>query len=210
MKLIIFGPQGSGKGTQAEVLSAKLKVPHISSGDIFRNQIQSQTELGRLAKDYIDQGKLVPDDLTIKMIKDRLEQSDAGAGFILDGYPRTIAQAEALDRVVNIDQVLEVWISDEESLMRLGGRRSCPVDGTIYHLKFNPPKVQNQCDKCQATLIILQDDTEPVINKRLGQYHQQTEPLKKYYQLQGKLMAIDGRPPIADVTTEIFNKLGII
>ena len=163
MNIIIFGPQGSGKGTQAEVLSEKLNIPHISTGDIFRENIKNQTELGQKAKQYIDQGQLVPDDIVIDMIKDRLSQTDAKQGFVLDGYPRTIPQAEALDQIIKVDQVLEVWISDEESIMRLGGRRSCPKDGNIYHLKFNPPKEDGICDKCGGQLTIREDDTEKLI-----------------------------------------------
>jgi len=209
MKLLIFGPQGSGKGTQAEILSEKLDMPHISTGDIFRENVKNQTELGQKAKAYMDQGQLVPDDIVIAMIKNRLSQTDANFGFVLDGYPRTIPQAEALDRITKIDKILEVWISDDESLMRLGGRRSCQKCGAVYHLKFNPPKNESQCDKCGSRLIIREDDTEAVIKERLQQYHQQTEPLVKYYQDQNKHIKIDGMPPIIDVTSEIFSKLFI-
>ncbi len=209
MNLIIFGPQGSGKGTQAEALSKKLNSPHISTGDIFRENIQNQTELGRKAKEYIDKGQLVPDEIVIELIKDRLNQTDCQSGFILDGYPRTMPQAEVLDQVISINKVLEVWISDEESVNRISGRRSCPKCGTVYHLKFNPPKHQDKCDQCQEELIIREDDTEEVIKKRLAEYHQQTEPLKEYYQSQGKLIKIDGMPVIAEVTKEIFTKLNI-
>jgi len=208
MNFIIFGPQGSGKGTQADILSDKLKIPHISTGDIFRENIKNQTGLGQKAKKYMDVGQLVPDDIVIEMIKDRLDQADCGQGFILDGYPRTIPQAEALDRIIKIDKVvMEVWISDEESIKRLSGRRTCPKCGAIYHLAFNPPQKENKCDKCGSALIVREDDSEPVIRKRLSQYHEQTEPLKEYYQKQGKLIKIDGMPPIAEVTKEILEKL---
>ncbi|MBU1131113.1 adenylate kinase [Patescibacteria group bacterium] len=207
MNIIIFGPQGSGKGTQAEVLAKKFNIPHISTGDIFRDNIKNQTELGNKAKEYIDKGQLVPDDLTIKLIKDRLSQPDSKSGFILDGYPRTIPQAEALDRVVDIDKVLEVWISDEESITRLAGRRSCPQCGAVYHLKFNPPRQDEKCDKCNKTLIIREDDTEEVIKKRLEQYHRQTEPLIEYYQNQDKHLKIDGMPPIPEVTKQINEEI---
>ena len=209
MNLIIFGPQGSGKGTQAEALAKKLNIPHISTGDIFRENIENQTELGQDAKKYMDRGQLVPDEIVIELIKERLKQTECQSGFILDGYPRTIPQAEVLDQVVKIDKVLEVWISDEESIMRLGSRRSCPKCGAVYHLKFNPPKQENKCDKCQTELIIREDDTKDVIKKRLTEYHQQTEPLKEYYQSQGKLIKIDGMPAITRVTEEIDKKLEI-
>lgn len=210
MNFIIFGPQGSGKGTQAEILADKLNIPHISTGDIFRENIKNQTELGKKAKEYIDQGKLVPDDLTIELIKNRLNQADCLQGFILDGYPRTIPQAEALDRIIMIDKVvMEVWISDEESVKRLSGRRTCSKCGAVYHLVFNSPQKENKCDKCGSGLIIREDDKEEVIKKRLTEYHQQTEPLKEYYRKQGKLLTIDGMPPIPEVTREILKKLRI-
>ncbi len=209
MNLIIFGPQGSGKGTQAKILAEKLGIPHVSTGDIFREQIKSQTELGKKAEKYISQGQLVPDDLTIELIKNRLNQLDCQLGFVLDGYPRTIPQAKALDPIINIDKVLEVWILDEESIMRLGGRRSCTKCGAVYHLKFNPPKKDEKCDNCGGQLIVREDDMEPVIKKRLAEYHEQTESIKDYYQQQGKLIKIDGMPPIAEVTKEIFKKLNL-
>jgi len=209
MNLIIFGPQGSGKGTQAKVIAEKLNIPHISTGDIFRDNINNQTDLGRKAKKYMDVGQLVPDDIVIEMIKVRLSQTDCRPGFILDGYPRTILQAEVLDKITEIDKVLEVWISDKESVSRISGRRSCPIDGSVYHIKYNPPKEEGRCDKCQGKLLVRGDDTEPVIIKRLAQYHEQTEPLKKYYQKQSKLIEVDGMPPIKDVTKEIFEKLRI-
>jgi adenylate kinase len=210
MNLIIFGPQGSGKGTQADILTDKLQIPHISTGDIFRDNMKNQTELGNKAKWYIEKGQLVPDEIVISMIKDRLNQPNCQKGFILDGYPRTIPQAKALDRIIKIDKVvMEVWISDEESIRRLNGRRSCQKCGAIYHLEFNPPQKENKCNKCGSNLVIREDDKEEVIKKRLAEYHQQTEPLKEYYQKQGKLITIDGMPPIAEVTKEIFDKLEI-
>jgi len=209
MNLIIFGPQGSGKGTQAKVLSEKLNIPHISTGDIFRENIKNKSDLGIKAKVHIEQGKLVPDEIVIEMIKIRLNQMDCSLGFILDGYPRTIPQAEVLDKIVNIDKVLEVLITDEESISRISGRLSCSVDGSVYHLKYNLPKTEGKCDKCGGNLIIREDDTEPVIKKRLSQYHEQTEPLKDYYQKQGKLINIDGMPEIKEVSEEILRKLKI-
>jgi len=209
MNLIIFGPQGSGKGTQAKILSEKLKIPHISSGYIFRENINNQTKLGKKAKEYIDQGHLVPDKLTVELIKERLNQADCKPGFILDGYPRTLAQAQALDQIVKIAKALEVWISDKESIMRISGRRTCSGCDTVFHLKFNSPAKENICDKCGGQLFIRDDDQEEVIKKRLELYHQQTEPLINYYKTQNKLIKIDGQPPIPEVTKEIFKKLDI-
>lgn len=209
MNIIIFGPQGSGKGTQADILAEKLKIPHISTGDIFRDNIKSQTKLGKLAQTFIDRGNLAPDEITIKIIKERLVKVDAQNGFILDGYPRNLAQVQALEQIIKTDLAMEVWISDSEALKRIGGRRSCLKCNAIYHLEFNPPKVQGKCDKCQSELIIRDDDKEEAIKKRLELYHQQTEPLIKYYQEQGIYLKIDGMPPIPEVTKEIFEKLKI-
>lgn len=207
MNLIIFGPPGSGKGTQAEALSKKLHVPQITMGELFRGEISQQSAVGKKIELIINQGDLVDDQLTLEVLKKRLNQTDCQSGFILDGYPRTIPQAEALDQVVNIDRVLEVWISNEESIRRLVGRRSCPKCGAVYHLEFNPPLQHGKCDKCRTDLIIREDDIEEVIKKRLSQYHKQTEQLKEFYQKQGKLITIDGMPSILKVTEEIFKKI---
>jgi len=209
MKIVIFGPQGSGKGTQAKILSAKLKVPHISMGDLFRENIAQQTEPGRQAKKYHDLGRLVPDDLTIQLINDRLSQSNCRFGFILDGFPRTVPQAQALAKIVQLDKVLEIWISDAETIRRLGSRRSCIKCGAIYHLEFNPSKVPGQCNECGSQLVIREDDTAAIIKERLAQYHQQTEPIKEFYQRQNKLVTIDGTPPIAEVTGQIVKQLNL-
>jgi adenylate kinase len=187
MNIVIFGPQGSGKGTQAQTLSEKLNVPSITMGDLFRNEVGLKSAIGQKIEDLINQGKLVEDDLTIEVLKNRLSRTDCQSGFILDGFPRNLDQAAALDKITAVDKALEIWISDEESIKRISGRRSCPQCGAVYHLITNPSTTDEVCDKCQTKLIIRDDDKEEVIGKRLEQYHRQTEPLIDYYQKQKKL-----------------------
>jgi adenylate kinase len=207
MKIIIFGPQASGKGTQAQVISEKYIVPQITMGDLFRNEISQKSAIGQKIEGLINQGKLVEDELTFNVLKNRLRQADCQNGFILDGFPRNINQAKALDQIIKIDVALEIWISDQESIKRIGGRRSCPKCGTVYHLITNPAKVAEVCDKCQSQLIIREDDKIEVIKKRLEQYHQQTEMLIDYYQQQKKLIKINGTPSIPVVTKDVLARL---
>jgi len=202
--IIILGPQGSGKGTQAEALKEKFNIPHISTGEIFREEINNNTKLGIKIKTFVNQGKLVSDDITNQVIEKRLKKSDCENGFILDGFPRNLNQAEFLDNIVTIKYVLEIWISDQESIKRISQRRSCPQCALIYHLKFKPPKNDGVCDKCQSKLIIRADDKEEAIKKRLQTYHTQTEPLIKYYQAKNIYYKIDGQPPIPKVTKAIM------
>lgn len=178
MKLILLGPPGAGKGTLAESLSKKLNLPILSTGNILRDAVTNETQLGKKAKAFMDAGKLVTDDLIIALMDEKLSKCD---GFILDGFPRTIAQAEALDKICDIDIALSLDIDDEVIIKRMTGRRTCPKCGMTYHLEHNPPKSKDICDKCSSELIIRSDDNEKVVIDRLETYHKQTKPLKDYY-----------------------------
>jgi len=202
--IIILGPQGSGKGTQADILSKKFNIPHISTGKIFRGQIKNKTELGRKLKSLVNHGRLVPNEITNEIIKNRLSENDCQNGFILDGFPRNLNQAEFLDKITDINLVLEIWISDEETISRISQRKSCPKCGAIYHLKFKPPQKDEICDKCQKKLIIRDDDKEKAIKKRLKIYHKQTELLIEFYKNKGIYHKINGMPLIPEVTKEIM------
>jgi len=207
-RIIMLGPQGSGKGTQADMLTAKLGIPKISTGDIFRQNIKDGTELGQKVKAIIDEGKLVPDELTNDIMKNRIKEPDCANGFILDGYPRNLFQAEALDKVTQITHVLEVYIPDKESVKRISGRRSCHC-GRVYHLEYNPPKNDEVCDDCGEKLYIRDDDKPEAIQERLKIYHEQSEPLVEYYKEKGVHVRIDGLPPIEEVSKEIVEKLDV-
>ena len=210
MRLILLGPPGAGKGTQAEVLIKKLGVPQISTGDILRNAIKNGTPVGLKAKSYMDAGDLVPDDVIIGVVKERLTGEDCRSGYIFDGMPRTIAQAQALDdQGVTIDLVISIEVPDETIIMRLGGRRSCPECGMIYHVKTKPPSKPDVCDACGAALIIRKDDAEETIKNRLLTYHKETEPLKAYYEAQGKLKSVNGAGAISETNNEVLRILGI-
>ncbi len=214
MKLVVLGAPGAGKGTQAVILAEKLKVPHISTGDIFRSNIKEGTPLGKLAKQYIDSGALVPDDVTIGIVKDRLQKPDCKNGFILDGFPRTIAQAQSLDDMLasmgtKLDKVLDLEVEDEVIIKRLSGRRVCPDCSASYHIDFNPPKKDAICDSCGAKLIQREDDREQTVINRLKTYHAQTEPLIGYYRGKGILKEAQGKGQIAETTIEVFKALGI-
>ncbi len=207
MNYIILGAPASGKGTQAELISEKLNIPTISSGVILRENIQKKTELGLKAKDVMNKGQLVSDDIMIDLIKNRLNQEDCLNGYVLDGFPRTISQAKALDEITQIDKIIDVVISDEAAIKRIISRRMCKSCGATYHLIFNPSQVENVCDKCNGELYLRDDDKEEVVKERLKVYHNQTELLKKYYR--DKIIKIDGMPSIKEVTQDIFNKLNI-
>jgi len=213
MRLVLLGPPGSGKGTQAQRLVERYKIPQISTGDIFRQAVRDQTELGKRAKEYMDRGELVPDEVVVGMVEERLGQSDCKNGFILDGFPRTIAQAEALDKLLagkgeKLDAVLEISVPDEEVVKRLSGRRTCRQCGAMYHIEFNPPKEPGKCDKCRGELYQRDDDKEEVIKSRLQVYHSQTAPLIEYYQKEGLLKKIDGLGGIEEVFARIVDALG--
>ena len=206
MKIVLIGPQGSGKGTQAKLLKEKFGIPHISTGDIFREAIAEKTELGLKAKEIIDKGNLVPDEITNKIVKERLQKEDCKKGFILDGYPRNINQAKALDSFAKIDYAVEIFVPDEISIKRLSSRRQCPKCGAIYGLDI-PPKKDNICDKCGAELYQRDDDRPEAIKKRLEVYHKETEPVLDYYREKGILVRVDGTKPIKDVFEDIVRKI---
>ena len=210
MNLILVGPPGAGKGTQGEILSKKLGIDTISTGAMLRAAIKNGTEVGKLAQQYIDEGKLVPDDVIIKIVKERLSEPDCANGFILDGFPRTTAQAEALtESGVKIDKVLSIELADEIIVGRLSARRECSKCAAPYHMEFNRPKVDGVCDKCGGELIQRADDNPETIKKRLNVYHEQTEPIKEYYDKLGLLVKAYGQDEIADTTKEVFKALGL-
>jgi adenylate kinase len=208
LNLILLGPPGSGKGTQGERLQADLRLPYYATGDILRAEVREGTELGREAKQYMDRGDLVPDEVIIGMIAERVESAEAADGFILDGFPRTAAQAEALDEEVErlerrLTAALLVDVPDEEVVRRLSGRRTCEKEGHIFHVDFDPPKKEGVCDVCGGRLIVRDDDTPEVVKNRLAQYHAKTEPLVSYYEDKGILRRVDGRQAPEDVTDRI-------
>ena len=201
MKLILLGAPGAGKGTQAEIICQHINIPAISNGNIIREALNSGTEMGLKAKSYMDSGKLVPDEVVINIIKERLAQDDCKNGFILDGFPRTIAQAEALDRMgIEIDRVIDIEVPDEKITERLSGRRVCGECGASYHLLYKKPQVEGVCDKCRGALVQRKDDQPQTILERLAVYHDQTEPLKGYYEKKGKLFIVEGQEEVADTT----------
>ena len=201
MNLILLGAPGAGKGTQAEIICEKLGIPTISTGNMIREALKSGTEMGKKAKSYMDEGKLVPDDVVIGIIQERLAQDDCKAGFILDGFPRTIAQAEALDAMgVAIDRVIDIDVADDRIMQRLSGRRVCGACGASYHIDHKPPKAEGVCDKCGAELIQRKDDHPDTIAERLKVYHEQTEPLKGYYEKTGKLRTVEGQEELEETT----------
>lgn len=209
MIILIMGAPGAGKGTQADLLAETLHIPKISTGDIFRKNIAGKTDLGKKALAYIEKGKLVPDDITVSIVNDRITNDDCVKGFILDGFPRTLSQAVELDSVLTgigkrVDKVFNIEVKDDCIIKRLGGRRVCPQCGRIYHITSLPPMTAGICNECKLDLIIRDDDSESTILRRLNVYHAQTEPLVKYYKEQGKLNRIDGELPPEDVTRKIF------
>lgn len=205
--IILFGPQGSGKGTQASLIHKNFHIPHISTGDIFRENIKNETELGKKVQQIISEGHLVPDEITNEIVKDRLEKEDCQNGFVLDGFPRNLKQAEFLDSFIKIDLALEIWISDEEAVERIGLRRTCSECGSVYHLTHIVPKKEGICDKCGGELIIREDDQEGAIKKRLKTYHEQTEDIIDHYKQLKVYNRIDGMRSIEDVNTEVTKLL---
>lgn len=208
MKLILLGPPGAGKGTQAEILSKDLAIPTISTGNILRAAVKAGTPIGRKAKAFMDAGKLVPDEVIIQIVAQRIAQSDCAEGFILDGVPRTIAQAEALDAAgVRFDRVLSLEITDQEIEERMSGRRVCSKCGASFHIHARPTKVEGVCDNCGGPVVQRDDDKPETVRHRLEVYHQQTEPLKDYYQAKGLLTLVDNRPTIEATTQAIMEAL---
>ena len=210
MNIIFFGAPGAGKGTQAEIVSEKLNIPTISTGAIIRAAIKAGTDMGKSAQSYIEKGALVPDEVVIGIIKDRLEEDDCKNGFILDGFPRTIPQAEALDKMgVRIDTVLELHVPDEEIVTRMSGRRVCSKCGATYHVKYNPSTAGDKCDKCGDVLSIRKDDDPEVVKSRLVVYHNETEPLKEYYGAKGIVKTVVGQEKLEDTTKLTLEAFGI-
>lgn len=208
MKIILLGAPGAGKGTQAEVISQKLNIPSLSTGNMLREAQKKGTPLGQQAKSYMESGQLVPDELVIGIIKERMAQPDCAGGFILDGFPRTVAQAEALDQMgVAIDRVIEIDVPDEAIVTRMSGRRVCEGCGASYHLTHNPPAAEGVCDKCGGKLVTRKDDDPKTVQQRLETYHRQTQPLVDYYQKAGKLRTIDGNQPLEEASAAILRAL---
>ena len=211
MKLILLGAPGAGKGTQAEVVSEKYNIPTISTGNIIRAALKNGTKMGLKAKAYIDSGRLVPDDVVIGIIEERLSQEDCQNGFILDGFPRTIPQAEALDAMnVSVDAALSIEVADREIVKRMSGRRVCEKCGASYHTEFKKPLKDGICDACDGTLVIRKDDEPDTVLDRLDIYHKQTEPLKSYYKEQGKLIEVQGQPQVEDTIALVLAALSEI
>ena len=213
MKIVMLGAPGAGKGTQAKMIAAKYQIPHISTGDIFRANIKNGTELGKKAKSYMDQGLLVPDELTVDLVIDRLAQDDCKNGYILDGFPRTIPQAEALDAALaklgeKMDYAIDVHVPDENIVSRMSGRRACTGCGATYHIVYNPSKKGDCCEVCGEKLILRDDDKPETVQKRLNVYHEQTQPLIDYYTKQSILRTVDGTQDMNDVFAEIVKILG--
>lgn len=213
MKIIMLGAPGAGKGTQAKKIADSYHIPHISTGDIFRANIKEGTELGKKAKEYMDQGLLVPDELVVNLVVDRVQKEDCANGYVLDGFPRTIPQAECLDEALTklntkIDYAINVEVPDENIINRMSGRRACVSCGATYHIVNVPSKVEGICDRCGKELILRDDDKPETVKKRLDVYHEQTQPLIDYYTKQGCLVEVDGTQAMKDVFASIVKILG--
>lgn len=213
MKIIMLGAPGAGKGTQAKKIAEKYEIPHISTGDIFRLNIKNGTELGKKAKEYMDQGLLVPDELVVDLVVDRLAKEDCKKGYVLDGFPRTIPQAEALDQALEkagekMEFAIDIEVPDENIVTRMSGRRACVGCGATYHLTYAPTKTEGICDACGAELILRDDDQPETVRKRLNVYHEQTQPLITYYKNSGILKSIDGTVDIEEIFAAIEKLLG--
>ncbi|WP_369261335.1 adenylate kinase [Streptomyces sp. R35] len=213
MRIVLVGPPGAGKGTQAAFLAKNLSIPHISTGDLFRANISQQTELGKLAKSYMDKGELVPDEVTIAMAKDRMEQPDAEHGFLLDGFPRNVSQAEALDEMLSaeamkLDGVLDLEVPEDEVVRRIAGRRICRNDSAhVFHVTYKPAKTEGVCDVCGGELYQRDDDSEETVRTRLEVYHTQTEPIIDYYKAQGLVVTISALGKVDEVTGRAMEAL---
>ena len=213
MKIIMLGAPGAGKGTQAKMIADKYGIPHVSTGDIFRANIKNGTQLGMEAKQYMDQGLLVPDELTVKILLDRVAQDDCKNGYVLDGFPRTIPQAEVLDKALTelgdkIDYAINVDVPDENIVRRMGGRRACLSCGATYHIEHVPPKKEGICDTCGQELVLRDDDKPETVQNRLNVYHEQTQPLIEFYNAKGVLKTVDGTADMKDVFAAIGAILG--
>ncbi|MFD6416792.1 adenylate kinase [Streptomyces sp. NPDC060194] len=214
MRIVLVGPPGAGKGTQAAFLAENLGIPHISTGDLFRANISQKTELGRAAKSYMDAGNLVPDEVTIGMAEDRMKQADAAGGFLLDGFPRNVAQAQALDAFLSgqgaaLDAVLDLEVPEDEVVKRIAGRRICRNDSAhVFHVSYAPPAVEGVCDTCGGELYQRGDDTEATVRNRLDVYHRETEPIIDHYKAQGLVVTISALGKVAEVTSRAMAALG--
>ncbi|WP_132244874.1 adenylate kinase [Marinisporobacter balticus] len=213
MRLILLGPPGAGKGTQASGIIEKFDIPHISTGDIFRKNIKEGTNLGKKAKEYMDQGLLVPDELVVAIVEDRLQQEDCKKGFLLDGFPRTVIQAEQLDKVLDnmnvaLDKVINIDVDKSILVERAVGRRICKSCGATFHIQFNPPKEAGVCDKCGEALYQRADDNEETVSKRIEVYLNETQPLIEYYKNKGMIATIDGQQEIDKVFKDVLSSLG--
>ena len=213
MKIIMLGAPGAGKGTQAKMIAEKYSIPHVSTGDIFRANIKNGTELGKQAKEYMDAGKLVPDELTVKILLDRVAQDDCKDGYVLDGFPRTIPQAEVLEDALNklgdkIDYAINVDVPDENIVRRMSGRRACLKCGATYHIEHIPPKQEGICDTCGSELVLRDDDKPETVLNRLKVYHEQTQPLIDFYTERNVLKTVDGTKDMKDVFADIISILG--
>lgn len=210
MNIVLLGAPGAGKGTQAKILSEKLSLPIISTGNIIRDVLKSGSELGEKAKSIVDSGKLLPDNIVIDIVKERLNQQDCENGFILDGFPRTIPQAEALDMLdITIDKVIDIEVDDEKIISRMSGRRICEKCGSSYHLIYNKPNVDGVCNNCAGALIQRKDDHPDTVKERLKVYHNETEPLKLYYKKQDKLIIIEGYGDIQEISKKVISALEV-
>lgn len=209
MKIVMLGAPGAGKGTQADMITKKYGIPHISTGDIFRTNIKNGTELGKKAKGYMDAGKLVPDSLVVDLVIDRIHQEDCSRGYVLDGFPRTIPQAEALDKALaadhdKLDVAIDVEVPDEDIVKRMSGRRACLKCGATYHIVYNAPKTEGKCDNCGSDLVQREDDKPETVLNRLSVYHKETQPLIDYYNKENLLKTVDGTKDLNDVFTDII------
>ena len=210
MKLILLGAPGAGKGTQADILSRKCNIPTISTGNILRAAMKEGTPVGLQAKEYVDNGKLVPDDVIVGIVRERLAKDDCKNGWILDGMPRTIPQAQALeDCGIQVDTALSIEIADETIVERMSGRRTCKNCGATFHVVSNPPKVEGKCDACGGELTIRKDDAPETVKQRLAVYHKETEPLKDFYAQRGKLKTVDNQPTVEETTAQVLKVLGL-
>lgn len=213
MKIIMLGAPGAGKGTQAQMIADKYGIPHVSTGDIFRANIKEGTALGMEAKEYMDQGLLVPDELTVRILLDRVAREDCGDGYVLDGFPRTIPQANVLDEALEklgdkIDYAIDVDVPDDNIVRRMSGRRACLACGATFHIENVPPKKEGICDRCGTELVLRDDDREETVQKRLDVYHEQTQPLIEFYRRKGILEVVDGMKPMQEVFADITAILG--
>lgn len=209
MRLILLGAPGAGKGTQAEFIMSKLGIPSISTGNLLRNAMSHGTELGKQVKEAMEGGHLVSDELVLQLVKERIAQPDCQKGMIFDGFPRTLAQAEALDEIMKVDMALFIHVDDEVIIKRMGGRRTCPECQTTYHVESHPPKVEGICDKCGAKLGVRDDDKPEVVRERLSVYHKQTEPIVNYYKAKGLLKTVEGAGAVEETSARVAEALGV-